>query len=338
VVRTLPSIADLDRTEAHFPFALGSLLVATVLGWVLAIDLGFRILGPLTQWLPSPVSIAAPGVLLAHLTLTVFGFVLATIVGALYQLAPMFTQSKTTGLDEHLAHVEMVGFPIGVVLLATGRLVGSRPIATAGAVLLLVGIAAFAVFFARRLWFARVEADPMLRRYWLVALSLFGWVALSIPRWVGDPMDFYARFGSPRATHLLFVGVVTLTVLGTVYHVVPFIVWSHRYSDRLGYEPVPMVDDLYDDRVALAEFALLAVGLTTLWGGTRSRPWPGSPWSVGTCSTSASCCSPGTGLASSGDTAPRRSGRSSRRWPGDRPVERQYSSVQLPITYYLACY
>jgi hypothetical protein len=267
VARTLPPVRDLDVTEAHFALALGGLVVATVLGWLLALDFGYRILDPLSRSLSVPVPLHAPRLLLAHLTLTVFGFVLATIVGALYQLAPMFTQSETTGLDAHLTHVEMVAFPAGVPLLAAGRLVGSPPLAAAGAALLLVGTAAFAAFLARRLWLARVETDPMLRRYGLVALSLFGWVLLTFPRWVGDPLDFYARFGSPGATHLLFVGVFTLTIVGTVYHVVPFIVWYHRYSDRLGYEPVPMVDDLYDERVAMVEFALLALGLAILWGG-----------------------------------------------------------------------
>ncbi|MFQ3295127.1 MAG: hypothetical protein ACI9YT_002944 [Halobacteriales archaeon] len=265
VARTLPPVRDLDVTEAHFALALGSLVVATVFGWVLATDVGFRILGPLSRSLP--VSLNAPQLLLAHLTLTIFGFVLATIIGALYQLAPMFTQSETTTIDEHLTHVETVAFPVGVVLLAAGRLVDFQLVADGGGVLVLVGTSAFVAFLVRRLWFARVDIDPMLRRYWLVVLSLIGWILLSIPRWFGDSTDFYARFGSPRATHLLFVGVITLTILGTFYHVVPFIVWFHRYSDRLGYEAVPMVDDLYDDRVAAVEFAVLTAGLAILWGG-----------------------------------------------------------------------
>ena len=32
----------------------------------------------------------------------------------------------------------------------------------------------------------------------------------------------------------------------------------NRYSDRLGLEPVPMIDDLYSDRVAAADGVLLA--------------------------------------------------------------------------------
>jgi hypothetical protein len=259
IARTLPGLSDLDITEAHFALALASLVTATALGWLLAVDLGFRILG---AGFPS-----APRLLLAHLTLTIFGFVLATIVGALYQLAPMFTQSEQTEVDAHLTHIEMVALPVGIPVLAAGRLLGSHPVATAGGVMLIFGTLAFGVFFARRLWLARVETGPMIRRYALVALSLFGWALLSLPQWVADPLGIFGRFGSPGATHLLFVGVVTLTIVGTFYHVVPFIVWYHRYSDRLGYEAVPMVDDLYSDRIALVEFWLLAVGLGILWLG-----------------------------------------------------------------------
>mgnify|MGYP006977847662 CR=1 FL=1 len=61
--------------------------------------------------------------------------------------------------------------------------------------------------------------------------------------------------------------VLGFVVLGTLYHVVPFIVWVHRYSDLLGYEPVPLIDDLYSDRLALGDFlAFLAGGALLLLG------------------------------------------------------------------------
>ncbi|MXR21153.1 hypothetical protein GRX66_11265, partial [Halobacterium sp. PCN9] len=37
-----------------------------------------------------------------------------------------------------------------------------------------------------------------------------------------------------------------------------------RYSDRLGFEQVPMIDDLYSDRLAAADGALVAFGTVTL--------------------------------------------------------------------------
>ena len=76
-----------------------------------------------------------------------------------------------------------------------------------------------------------------------------------------DPLNPAATFGAPGTTHLLLFGAVGFVVAGTLYHVVPFIVWVHRYSDRLGFEPVPMIDDLYDARLAAVDFAALSIGL-----------------------------------------------------------------------------
>jgi len=44
-------------------------------------------------------------------------------------------------------------------------------------------------------------------------------------------------------------------VVGSLYHVVPFIVWLDRYADRVGLERVPAIDDLYDARVATVDLA-----------------------------------------------------------------------------------
>jgi hypothetical protein len=179
----------------------------------------------------------------------------------------MFTQAEKTAVDAHLAHVEMVALPVGIGVLAAGRLFDARLVATVGGVLFLLGALAFAGFLGRQLWRARVEPGGLLRRYGLVTVSLVGWTVLTVPTWLRNPTSVFTRFGEPMVTHLLFVGVFTLTIVGTFYHVVPFIVWYHRYSGRLGYESVPMVDDLYDDRMERIEFWLLAVGLTGLWLG-----------------------------------------------------------------------
>ena len=259
IIRSLPPVGSMDITEAHFLAAVCSLLVGTVFGWFLATDVAFRVL--------ESVPGTSPGLLMAHLTLTVFGFVSLTIVGALYQLAPMFTQAAASSVDTHLAHIEMVSLPAGVILLAGGRLCQTLLPARIGAVLLLTGMLGFALILLRRLWAAQVELGPMLRRYWLVGLSVVGWVGLTVPRWLGDPLSYFYRFGSPQGTHLLFVGFFTVTVIGTFYHVVPFIIWFHEYSDRLGYEPVPMIADLYNGRLARVEFWLLALGLGILWSG-----------------------------------------------------------------------
>ncbi|NHN60261.1 MULTISPECIES: hypothetical protein [Halorussus] len=258
----------LDPTERHFALALGFVVPVTALGLLLALDFVRPTL--------APAGLARPRVVAAHATLAVFGIVLTTVLGALYQLATMFTQTELGDRDATLQRVEELAYPAGVLALAAGRLVGGEWLARLGAAGVLVGLLAFAAVLARKLAETRVERTPMLSRYWVVALALPAWALAAAPAWVADPTDPAATFGHPAAGHLLAAGVVGFVLLGTLYHVVPFIVWVRQYSDRVGLEPVPMIDDLYDDRLAAVDFRLALGGIGLLvagevWGSGFAR-------------------------------------------------------------------
>ncbi|QWC20798.1 hypothetical protein [Halorubrum sp. 2020YC2] len=258
VGRTLATVEGFDVTERHFAVALAFFVVLTGLGVLLAADLGSGFLAGL--------GVSHAGVRGAHVTLAVFGAVLTTIYGALYQLGTMFTQTELHGIDHRLRAVEEVGHPVGVVALAAGRLVGSAALARGGAVLVLLAALAFAAVLARRLFEMRVERTPMHTRYAVVALALVAWVATAAPAWLRSPAAPERVLGGPGSAPLLLLGVIGFVVLGTLYHVVPFVVWVERYSDRIGFEAVPMVDDLYDDRLAAADGGLLFLGTALLVG------------------------------------------------------------------------
>jgi hypothetical protein len=248
VGRTLDS--PLDVTERHFAAALAFFVALTTLGVALAVDFVTPVFG---------VVLSRPGVVAAHATLAVFGAVLTTVFGALYQLVPMFGQTELDALDHRLQRFETVVYPIGVVVLALGRLLHAAPLARVGALALLAGVVAFVVVLARRLRAARAARTPMLVRYALLAPVTLCWALVTLPAWLRDPLAPASRFGAPGTAHLL-AAVFVLVLVGTLYHVVPFLVWVHRYSDRLGIEAVPMIDDLYDDRLATTDLALVAGG------------------------------------------------------------------------------
>ncbi|WP_144905518.1 hypothetical protein [Halobellus captivus] len=252
VGRTLLGVRPWDVTERHFAMALGFFLLVTLFGFVLAVGYVRPVLADL--------SITQSTLRSSHATLAVFGAVLTTVFGALYQLGTMFTQTELHGIDIHLRRIETVGYPVGVVALAAGRLFDYAPAARVGALLVVFGVAAVGVVLGRRVLETSVDWTPMLRRYGVVAVAAVAWAALTLPTWYAAPLDPTATFGAPAGVHLLLFGVVGFVVAGTLYHVVPFIVWVHRYSDRLGFEPVPMIDDLYDDRLARIDFLALSVG------------------------------------------------------------------------------
>jgi len=248
---TLAATRPLDVTERHFALSLAFFAVVPALG----LALGWGLARP-----DAPVPYAR--VADAHATLAVFGAVLTTVAGALYQLATMFTATDLDRLDRRLQRVETLVYPAGVVVLAAGRLLGRPGVARAGGLLVVAGLLALAVVLCRRLVAAQVERTPMLSRYAVVAGAILAWAALTLPTWLRAPLA--ARFGGSAARPLLLVGVVGVVVLGTLYHVVPFLVWVDAYSDRLGLADVPTVEDLYDDRLAAADFWLVLAGVAGL--------------------------------------------------------------------------
>ncbi|WP_248515127.1 hypothetical protein [Salinarchaeum laminariae] len=258
VGRTLARAGKLDVTERHFALSLGFFLLLTLLGLALAVDF--------TRPFLAEFGVSRTGVVGAHATLAVFGAVLTTIYGALYQLGTMFTQTELHGVDHRLRAIEEIGHPVGVVLLAGGRLFEVVPVAQVGGILIVVAALAFAVVLARKLVEMQVPRTPMHTRYAVVAVALASWALLTAPAWLVDPTALDHRFGGPGTAHLLLLGVVGFVVVGTLYHIVPFVVWVHRYSDELGFEPVPMIDDLYDDRIAAVDGILLVAGTATLVG------------------------------------------------------------------------
>lgn len=271
--RTLWALPTYDVTERHFGVALGFFLFVTAFGVVLAIDFVEPVVGRF--------QVTRVAVVQTHATLAVFGAVLTTILGALYQLATMFTQTELHGIDRWLRRVETVGYPVGVVALAGGRLLGSAPAATLGGLLVVLSLLGFGVILARRLSETRVPWTPMLRRYAVAAPALGLWGLFTLPAWIADPLRPTVTFGAPGTVHLLGLGVIGFVVFGTLYHVVPFIIWVHRYSDRLGYEQVPMIDDLYSGRVARADFSLLVAGTGWLVTADWVAAFPAPAWGGG---------------------------------------------------------
>jgi len=253
----------LDVTERHFAAALAFFVALTPLGVALAVGLVTPVFGG---------TVARPAAVATHATLAVFGAVLTTVFGALYQLVPMFGQTDLDAVDHALQRVETVVYPAGVAALAAGRLLGITPLARVGSLLLLAGALAFLVVLIRRLRDARVDWTPMLLRYAALAPVALVWILVTLPAWLRDPLAPDARFGAPGTGHLLAM-VFVLVLVGTLYHIVPFLVWVHRYSDRLGLEAVPMIDDLYDARLASADLALVVGGGALLVAGEwTARP------------------------------------------------------------------
>jgi len=273
VARTLAAARPFDATEIHFAVALGWFAVVTVLGLSLALDFAVGVF---------PIAgITHATVLPAHATAAVLGAVLTTVIGALYQLATMFTQTELSPLERRFQRAETVVYPVGVATLVVGRLFAVPLVARAGGVVVAISVLGVALVLANRLRLTRVEWTPMLTRYGVAAAVLGSWALAALATWSRAALGTAVTFGAPGTATPLLAGGAAFVVLGTLYHVVPFLVWVDRYSDRVGLEPVPTVDDLYLDPLALIDGTLYACGIGLVTLGTVAAGLPAVLTTVG---------------------------------------------------------
>lgn len=92
--------------------------------------------------------------------------------------------------EDRLARVETAAYPVGVLLLAAGRLLSVATLATAGGLLVAGGAAVAGGALLRRLRDATAAATPMLSRYAVVAGALLfaGNMAATVARHGGTAM------------------------------------------------------------------------------------------------------------------------------------------------------
>lgn len=125
VGRTMARARPLDVTEGHFAAALTAFAFLALLGYALAVDFTAPVFDAVS--VTSGSAVTRGSVYMAHVTLALFGAILLSVVGALYQLAKMFTGSSLSNLDRGLIRFESATLPPGVFLLALGRGSSRRP-------------------------------------------------------------------------------------------------------------------------------------------------------------------------------------------------------------------
>lgn len=229
--------------------ALTGLALTTVFGVTLAVDRVWKVLP--TSFFPT---------LHAHFHLALLGWVLPVVLGVAARVYPMFLLAPEPG--GWPGRLQMLGLLGGVPLVVAG-LLGDWPRAVAVGALALGGVVAGHGWWM--LGIARSRRRPALD--WALRFVLTG-LGFLVPAaalglafglgLVGGP-----RFGLAYAVAALG-GWVSLTIVGMMLKIVPFLVWYRIYSPRAGREPVPTLADLAWPRAEALAFVLLAGGVALL--------------------------------------------------------------------------
>jgi hypothetical protein len=206
----------------------------------------------------------------AHFHLALLGWITPMIVGVAARVYPMFLLAPEPG--GHGARAQVWGLGLGVPAIVAGLLLGQTPLLMAGVTAVGVALAVHAAWVAS---FARHRKRPALD--WGLRFVLTGTACLAPTAALGLAILFYPR-AAPRLVVPYAVvalgGWVSLTIVGMMLKIVPFLVWYRVYAPRAGREPVPMVGHLIWPAVERLAYGLLTGGILALALAiaARSRP------------------------------------------------------------------
>lgn len=258
LLATLAQVEKWNLTGIHILAALVAIILAAALGVALAYNL----------WRPY-----LPGdhlhYLRAHAHLAFLGWVLLVVMGVAYKLIPMFTlahgYSMTAGKWAFgLVSVATIGLMTAWSCnLFAGHAASAIRLDVFYALLLAAGIAAFlaqmGLVFRRRL---RKQTDvstvhTVLSFIFLGLTTALGVAQFFLPaRWPPAVREgFLLLYG-----WLAFVGFAGFIIVGQMYKILPFLVWFNKYSDKVGQAKVPMLKDMFDERLAKIELGLMLAG------------------------------------------------------------------------------
>jgi hypothetical protein len=212
--------------------------ISVALGFLLAVGmLGITYVGTLEHaWFPITM-----GRLAGHAHLGLIGWLALAVMGASYQVVPMFQLSHTAKprFETPALIVTSVATVIGVTWLMTD------PNSTIRILIALAFAAGPLLWAADMLAFVRLRArrtpDIQLRGT-LVSLAFLGvTVVLGLSAaWGGwEPARVQVAYAVAG-----IAGWAGTTLVANSFKIVPFLVWFSRYRSEAGVRPVPMLADL----------------------------------------------------------------------------------------------
>ena len=258
VVNVALTVRGLRRwtfTARMVAVALAGLTVTTLVGFVLGLDKIVHVL---------PGDVLAN--LHAHVHLGLLGWVLPMMIGVAARVYPMFLlAAEPRGWP---GRVQLWGVGLGTPAVVVG-LGGVRPLLLGGALAIAAAVAAHLVWIVAMV---RSRKRPALDDGLRLVLTGAAMLPVATTLGLGLALDL---LGGPRVAlayaAVALGGWMSLTILGMLLKIVPFLVWYRAYAPRAGRAPVPTLAELIWAPGARMAWLLTTGGLAALavalWAG-----------------------------------------------------------------------
>lgn len=195
--------------------------------------------------------------LYSHITLGVAGWFTLLIFGFSYKLIPMFSLSH--GFTMKWSRPAFFTYIAGLLVLILSIWSNNQIISTLGFLLLFSGFLFFVLdvkdILKNRL---RKKLDKPLTfsifaignglviHFLFLIVTLFGLKNSNLWGWL---------------VFLYIMSWIIFSILGYLYKIVPFLWWTHKYSERIGKENVPTLKDMINEKLSVVLFSLFTAAV-----------------------------------------------------------------------------
>ncbi len=248
LIGTFIRVKQWNVTGWYLIAALVYLIITAVAGFLLSYNL----------WHPY-IKINHLQYLKLHALVAVIGWVTMVVMGVSYKLIPMFTLSHGYSLRSgkwafYLVNAGLVGINTFFHFQNNKiQILISNFIIAVG-----IGFFLFQIYliYKNRL---RKKRDVGIKYsifsfYMLGIATLFGLI-FSFTDFSQIP-NVYLIFG-----YLVFFGFLSMLIVGQIYKIIPFLTWYHKYSSKVGLEPVPLLKDMFNEKFAFLNYYLMTTAV-----------------------------------------------------------------------------
>ena len=252
MLRSFPSIRDWHPMAFHLLAALVWLIATVGFGFVYAINWHFR-------WFE-----VGDAMLAAHVHLGLAGWLGLTLMGVSYKLTELFALAhredrRLTFANLGLWNLALLGLVMSLLFAPGTRLVlVFAGLLALSALLHVLDIGLLLRTRRRR----RLTVEQWHTLVSLASLLIAAGLGVALASGLAPGRNWVVAYG-----YAAVAGWFGFAVLGKSYKILPFLSWLHRYSGAAGGQPVPLLRELVDERLAWASFALLLAGFAGVLAG-----------------------------------------------------------------------
>lgn len=197
--------------------------------------------------------------LYVHILFGLIGWFTLLIIGVSYKLVAMFSLSH--GHESRLESDAVRFMHYGVIILAGGFLTTWKPLVWVGG----LGIGLGFILFGLQL--RRILQKRMKKKLDLgLQVALFSWpytvVLLLLVALISIMQT--GNVAVPSLIYVIITGWIALTILGYLQKIVPFLWWTHRYSQVIGAKNVPTLKDMVHEPSSRWIFIFIIVAIAAV--------------------------------------------------------------------------